>query len=378
MQKKSSEKIDAREFTSWDKFLNFRTQQTNETYFIRIVFPTPQSANNFFQHLEKTLPIIGAEYPKRERNAVILSNDQFYCFQISWMQEKGELHSTFLSDQYLLKTLRADRFDFSLSCKSGLIPGSNGKRYHILRPKERTDYTLSPQGEITTRLEKKPSHTVEEKMDYSQIQSCTYIDAQLLVDAFGFSKVREGKLYGILTHKNDALFSRLLVRDYGTVARPFDFNNREEAVASPKVFYPRGKFGLFVEQNSQLRNKEGGTNEILARLRFNPYRTIVVICSDTLESRLLAYHFAQELLQEFREYAQRNHLKVNPNFKIPIIFYLPVNFFGWRPKLSFYTPKMRLSDCAQCSKIDKSIDSRHQKITAKDYEFLLGLTNNIG
>lgn len=373
MKKNSLEKIDATKLSSWDGFLNFRAQKTSETYLIRIDFSTPQLASKFFEYLTKILPIIDADYPKRDKVAVILSNDQFYCFQISWMQEKGELHPSFMGDQYLLKTLRADRFDFSHAFKSGLIPGENGKRYHNLRPKERGDYTISPQGEMSSRLEKKPSHSVEEKKEYSQIQSCTYIDAQLLVDAFGFSKVREGKLYGLLTHKNDALLSRLLVRDCGTVARPFDFNNREEATASPKVFYSRGKFGLFVEQNAQLRNKEGGTNEVLARLRFNPYRTLVVICSDSLESRLLAYQFAQELLQEFSEYAQKNHLKVNPDYKVPIIFYLPGNLFGRRPKLSFYTQKMRVVDCAQCCKIHKNPDSRHQKIIAKDYEFLLGL-----
>lgn len=373
MKKIQTEKLDATKLSSWDGFLNYRTQKTKETYFIRIEFSTSQLAGKYFEYLAKILPIVDADYPKRDNNVVILSNDQFYCFQISWMHVKGELHTDFLGDQYLLKTLRADRFDFSHSFKSGLIPAENGKRYHNLRPKQRGDYTISPQGEMSSRLEKKPSHSVEEKKEYSQIQSCTYIDAQLLVDAFGFSKVREGKLYGLLTHKNDALFSRLLVRDCGTVARPFDFNNREEAVASPKVFYSLGKFGLFVEQNAQLRNKEGGTNEILARLRFNPYRTLVVICADSLESRLLAYHFAQELQQEFRGYAQRNYLQVNTQYKIPILFYLPVNMLGWRPKLLFYTDKMRISDCAQCCKIDKNPESRHQKIIAKDFEFLLGL-----
>ncbi len=373
MKKERYEKIEAEKFKSWDEFLTFHSQNTKETYLIKIGFNTVQLSLGFIQFLNKALPFIGDQFPVQDGKTVILTNDQFYFFQLSWLQRKGELNPVFLGGQYLLKTLRADRYDFSQSFKLGLIPGNNGKRYHNLRPIGRRDYTVTPRGEVANRLEKKPEYTQEEKKEYSQIQACTYIDARLLVDAFGFEKAREEKLYGLLTHINDALFSRLMLRDCGTVVRPFDFSNREEAVSKPSVFYTRSQFRLFVEKNAELRQKEKGANEVLARLRFNPFRTLVVICSDTLESRLMADHFAKELLQEFREFARRNQLQINPDFRIPIIFYLPHNLLGSRPKLSYYTPEMRAKDCAQCVVIEKNIRTRNEKFNSQHYEFLLGL-----
>lgn len=373
MQKEYYERLDATGIKSWDEFLHFRSQTSKETYFIAVEFSNQKSAEKYFRYLKGILPIIDERHPKVEGCTVTLSNNEFYFFQISWMQENGELHPGFLGDQYLLKTLRADQYDFSLAFKWGLIIGENGKRYHNLRPVQRRDFTLSPRREVTSRLEKKPDHTMEEKLGYSQIQSCTYIDAELLVDPFGFSKGRKEKLYGLLTHINDALISRSLLNDCGTMARPFDFANRESAIAERNPSYPRDKFGLFVEHNLQMRRKAKGTNEVLARLRFDPYRTLVVIVADTLESRCLAYQFAEELLLEFRKYAQRCGIKLNPNYKIPIIFYRPLNWLGNRPELLFYSLAMRKKDCEECCKIQKDTGLRNDKFQNKDYEYLLGL-----
>lgn len=375
MKKEGHAKIDAKKFKSWDEFLKIRCRNTKKSFDIVTEFNDVQSSKKFFEYLKVSLPIITSQLPKIDGSTVVLASHQFYFFQISWMKDKGVFQPEFLGDQYLLKTLRADRYDFSSSFISGIIPGKDGSRYYKLRTNERGEFTLSPEGSVTARLDKKPANTTEEKKGFSQIQSCTYIDDRLLVDAFGFSKAREGKLYGVLTHKNDALFSRLMVTDCGTVVRPFDFASREEADASSVAFFPRSKFRLFVKKNTEILSATAKkwTNEVLARLRFNPYRTLMVVCSDTLEARMLAYHSAQEMLQAFKEYAYRNHLKINPNYRIPIIFYLPANSFGYRPGLTFYSEDMRVRDCAECVRIYQNRKEGDLRLFNNDYEFLLGL-----
>ncbi len=337
--------------------------------------------------MQKILPITDLEYPHLANNTVTLTNDQLYCLQISLMQAKGELGLAFLGNHYLMKTLRADGFDFTHPFKLGLIPGKEGRRFNNLRPKERGEYVLTPNGDLTTRAEKKPQYTPEQKNQYSQIQSNTFLDEQLLAEAFGFSKERNCKLYGLLTHMNDALINRLLIRDSGTINRPFEFSNSKDAVQSRMIenepmralSYPHGKLKEFKKHNLAARSSHRGTNEVMARIRFNPYRSLIVICSDSLETRLLAYYFAEELLEEYRVYAKTKGLSLNPEFRIPIVYYLPVKYFlpggylGYRPRLQFYTQEMRSSDVLECSRLYNNPRLRNQKFANKDYEFLLGL-----
>ncbi len=381
-QKKESIKIHA----SVDECLEIPPEQSVSPCLFEVEFTQPQEADEFYKKLQKCLPLTGLEYPQLINTTVILTNEQFYCLQINLMQEKGELQWGFLSDQYLMKTLRADHYDFTHQFKLGLIPGKKGRRYNNLRPNERRKYVITSEGDIVERIEKKPQFTPDQKKEYSQIQSNTFLDEKLLAEAFGFFKARNHKLYGLLTHVNDALISRLLIKDSGTYCRPFEFNDplyaenaKKNNTTYPSRFYPPSKFEEFKQHNLAVRGSDKGTNEVLARLRFNPYRSLIVICSDTLETRLLAEYFSRELLEEYRLYAKANGLSFNPEFRIPIVYYLPTtsylpgNLLSYRPSLRFYTDKIRAADKISAQRIYNSPRFRSQKFKNNDYEFLLGL-----
>ncbi len=372
---------------SLDECLNIPSERSASPCLFELEFRLSLEADKFFKKLQKILPFADTEYPQLSNNKVTLTNEQFYCLQINLMQESGELRWKFLSDNYLMKTLRADQHDFTHSFKLGLIPGKNGRRYNNLRPKPRSEYVMTSEGDIVARVDKKPRYTPDQKKEFSQIQSNTFLDEKLLSEAFGFSKKRNRKLYGLLTHMNDALLSRLLIRDCGTLSRPFDFSNSKDAEysgmrqksSSKPHCYPPSKLTEFKQHNLELRHSIRGTNEVLARIRFNPYRSLVVICSDTLETRLLAEYFARELMEEFRVYANANGLSLNPEFRIPIVYYLPTtshlprNLLTYRPPLRFYTEKMKLADKTTCQRLYKNPQLRAEKFSHNDYEFLLGL-----
>lgn len=370
-----------------DECLEVSPEQSLLPSLFILEFEQCRDAEHCFQYVQKILPFTGLEYPQLELNTVLLTHEQFYCLQIQLMHEKGELQWEFLTDQYLMKTLRADQYDFTSSFKRGLIPGKEGRRFNNLRPTERGTYVITSEGEVVARVDKKPQYSPEQKKEYSQIQSNTFLDEKLLAEAFGFSKERNRKLYGLLTHLNDALISRLLIKDSGTVNRPFDFNDVQNAEhsamfekeAGKSHFYPPSKFKEFKQHNLLVRSSDQGTNEVLARIRFNPYRSLIVICSDTFETRLLADYFARELMQEFRVYAEGLGLTINPEFRIPIVYYLPAvsylpcNILSYRPRLRFYTEKMRLTDKKECLRLYNNPSLRAQKFRDHDYEFILGL-----
>jgi hypothetical protein len=346
---------------------------------VRMEFKEPQTVVAFFNFLSQILPIIEGEYPQCNDNAIILSADQSYFFDSFTMQETGKVSQSCLGDHYLMKTLRADKYDFSHAFTLGIIPGEKQARRQNLRPIARQAYTISSEGNVTSRVNKLPRYTAEEKRGFSQIQSTTFIDKETTSPAFGFGKSRTEKLYGLMTHVDDALISRMLTQDSGTVAHVFDHPNHRSAKASHlaknksgnDTFFTPNEIDLFKIYNLKSKRVGHQTNEVMARLRFNPYKSMVCICSDTLEARLLACHYAQECLEEFSVYAKRNNITLNPRFKIPIIFYRPL-----LQDHQFYTHEMRLDDQAEASKIYHDVTLRAAKYDCDDYEFLLALPEN--
>lgn len=75
-------------------------------------------------------------------------------------------------------------------------------------------------------------------------------------------------------------------------------------------------------------------------------------------------------------YAKANNIKLNPRFKIPIVFYLPyerdVKGKAKQHRVSFYTESMRLGDLAQASQLYDNSELRRDKFAQSDYEILLG------
>ncbi len=343
-------------------------------------FTDEQTALSFFNLIKERLPLLNSEYPKIDQQDVHLTKEESLFFLRLVMCESGQLNTSYLDDS-LLKTLRADEFDFSYQFIMGIIPGEkNERRLQNLRPNQRKPITISPNGTITSRSNKKAMYSAKEKEGFSQIQSNTLLDPNALSSAFGFSRgLRNSKLYGIITHTEDALFNRLLTDDSGTVVRIFDFDSEKTAETSltrlkDRVYSP-SQIKEFRKANHQARQNNSRTNEVLTRIRFNPYRSVVCICADTLEARLLAYDFAHEILDHYRLYAQNIGLTLNPNFKVPIIFYVANENYTSRNRhtIKLYTEDMRRKDEAEAIIIFNDPISRVEHYKRNDFEFLLGL-----
>ncbi len=352
---------------------------------ITLQFKTAKTGSLFFKKFKESLPLIKTEFPKFDQANVHITKEQYLFFRRQVMYESGNLTMDYLKD-CLLKTLRADEFDFSYQFIQGIIPGdNNSRRLHNLRPTQRKSFIISPDGTIKAREYKKPMYTKEQKVGFSQAQSNTLLDPEALSQAFGFSRGhRNDKLYGIVTHKDDSLFNRLLTDDSGTISRIFDFDTNELAEnglnSLKTTFYTVDQLEEFKVANKQARKINSRTNEVLARIRFNPYRTVVCICSDTLEARLLAYHFAQELLEEYKLYAEKHGIIVNLNFRIPIVFYIRKDkvsglFTRAHHEIRSYTDTMRKKDEAEAARIYSNNYEKQYNYRYNNFEFLLGLQN---
>lgn len=363
----------------------FSIENPSADSLVKLTFKDQARASAFYDAVVKLMPFINMEYPKLVEKVILLTQEQYFFYKRCAIAETGKLTTAYLGESFL-KTLRSDEFDFSLAFILGIIPAPQNRRHlQNLRPKNREPVTITPQGNIVLRQEKQSTHTSKEKEGFSQIQSCTHIDEEARSAAFGHRKDRQ--LFGIITHIDDTLISRMLINDFGTVSRLFDFSDIESATTSSShqkysngSIFPPSLFKSFKENNLKFRQNYGGTNEVLARLRFNPYRSIIAINTDTLEARLLANYFAQELLQYFAVYAESQGMILNPHYKIPIIFYVPKNSHGFRNstmspihELKFYTSVMLQKDRIESASIFKNTTLRMDYYRNQKYEFLLGL-----
>ncbi|MBX9585691.1 MAG: hypothetical protein K2X50_00390 [Gammaproteobacteria bacterium] len=369
------------------------SQEMHGNNFVKLTFNNPQTAQAFFDFTQHVFPIINSEYPKIDNTETLLTEDQLFFCRRGAKLKTGDLPSDFLSEHFL-KTLRADEHDFSDRFIKGLIPSSNGSRQlQNLRPFRRLPYTIAGDGSVISRTSRAASKTAF-KEGFTQIQSCTLLDAKGLTPAFGFDKERNPKLYGILTHRNDLIMSRLLLNDGGTVCRPFEaeatqpgeqrasqFRNRNK----PHLFHPN-EYEDFKTENIKARRKKQKTNETLARIRFNIFRSMICICADDLEARLLSYDFSEEILEYYTEHAKNTGGQINPRFKLPIIFYLkhPETNFASNIKKKLtgneaihkifkQTLKMRRGDLYLANVFNNFNFNRMEKYRNNDYEFLLGL-----
>ncbi len=354
---------------------------------LKLTFNDTQTAQAFFAFSQHTFPIINSEYPKIVNNEIILTDDQLFFCRLGAKLHTGDLSPDILTD-YFLKTLRADIEDYSDKFIKGIIPTQDGtRRLQNLRPSERQDFTILGDGSVRSR----EAHAILEKPDhnnFTQNQSCTYLGSDALTPAFGFDKSREAKLYGILTHRNDLKLNRLLINDGGTIVRPFDATSKTDAEYKAKNLksnnnmrlYSQEEFTSFISENSKIRKYKINTNEVLARLRFNVYRAMICICADNLEARLLAKDFSEEILEAFSDYARSKGIKLNPKFKVPIIFYTinpKFNEHNNEPQhcIYLYTRLMRFHDKKTATQIYDNRLSRTAFISRNNFEFLLGLEN---
>ncbi len=340
-----------------------------------------QSALSFKLFLQHILPFENDDLLKESSGILYLPEDLTFFYSRYFTDEEGKLFPHYLHDT-LLKTLRADRYDFSHQFISGIIPGENNqRRLANLRPKNRKPYIVTHDGKVMLRLDKKPMLTPQQKQGYTQAQSCTLI-GDIQSPPFGLTTDRNDTLYGLITDIQDAHIQRLLMDDGGTVGRKFEADDYEAAKiklgtyqSKDRLFFSSREIRTFKKYNS-LRDKwNDTTNELLARLRFNPYRSAVCICANSLEARLLAYDFAEELWEHYCVYAKKQGLVVNNNYRLPVIFYFPRQFNHEKRHLRFYTEAMHRDDQKQAYKkfhINNG-DSRQALYILRSYEFLLGL-----
>ncbi len=353
-----------------------------------LFFDAPQHARAYNQFLHHILPIKNPDFPILNENKLVLSSDQFHFINRLSMLKADNLPAEFFKDCYL-KTLRSDQFDFTSTFLITLFNTSEENRaLQNLRPVNRGCYIIYPGGRLVHRHEREPTNG-DRINGFTQIQSVTFIDDWLLSPAFGHSH-RE-TLYGLVTHHNDLRISRLLKKDSGTIGRPFETNSPFTAGHELGLLYEKDRSQFSEEQLSEFkravvseRSIDFKTNEVLARMRFNPHKSFVAICSNTLSSRLLAYDFAQELLESFEQSVANSGLSLNPNFKLPLVFYnkppeKKKSFFdkfsepNKQHELSLYTSVMRQRDIQHCHRIFNDPIKRRDHYYQHDFDFLLGL-----
>ncbi len=359
---------------------------------IKLSFKKKQTTQAFHAFTQHAFPIINSEYPQINDNEIILTDDQHFFCRRGTMLKTAELPADFLND-YFLKTLRADEYDFSDKFIKGLFPNPHGaRRLQNLRPKGRLPCTILGDGSVISRTERTVFPTTK-KEGFTQIQSCTYLDKQALTPAFGFDRDRNPKLYGLLTHRHDLIINRMLVEDGGTVSRPFDQettrpdsrSSRLRSSSNPLLFHSN-EYEKFKSVNSRLRKKKHKTNEVLARLHFNIFRGMICICANDLEARLLAYDFLEEILENYHEHAKSKGIAFNRKYKIPVVFYLKkpeaknsissiTKGLGHQShhKIFLYTRRMRKQDIERANSYYRIDSMRIACYTSKNYEFLLGL-----
>lgn len=367
--------------------LQHAVDEKKENYHVQITYDSVQSAVAFQKLLYHVLPFTTAEFPLLDDKSVFLNFDQHFFLIRNLSLGMNGLTSNFTKNFYL-KTLRADEFDFTSSFLITLFnTGSESRAFQNLRPKNRGTYIIDSDGKILTRHEKTPD-TSKPKIGYTQIQSVTLIDDFLITAPFGFN--RRDKLYGIMTHQDDLIIKRLLKHDFGTIDRPFEIDSIASAHREAKFFntlkklnnrtqYSEKQLDEFKKANLATQLSSMKTNEVLARIRFNPHKSFISICSNSLKSRLLALDFSEEIMENYVEKSKDNGMMINFNFKLTIIIYqkndprikIPTIIYGH--DISLYTSQMRQQDTEECHRIYKDKTTRLQYYVNHDFEFLLGL-----
>ncbi|MBX9585687.1 MAG: hypothetical protein K2X50_00370 [Gammaproteobacteria bacterium] len=349
-----------------------------------IFFDAPQHARAYNQFLLHILPIKNPDFPRLKEKQLTITSDQFHFINRLSMLRAESLPAEFFKDCFL-KTLRADTMDFTSTFLTTLFNTHKDNRaLQNLRPVNRGAYIIHPDGTLLHR-HKRVSNNGVNKNGFTQIQSLTLIDDWLLSPAFGH--LRRDTLYGLVTHHSDVRISRLLKTDGGTIGRPFETDSPFTAGQQLRLLnqkdrhFSENQLSEFKRAVVNERLIDSKTNEVLARMRFNPHKSFVAICSNTLSSRLLAYDFAQELLESVE---QNNGVLLNQSFKLPVVFYNKpaeksksfldrFNAPNKQHEISLYTSEMRIRDLQQCDSIFNDKTKRLNDYKKHNFDFLLGL-----
>jgi ankyrin repeat protein len=287
------------------------------------------------------------------------------------------------SQQFWVKTLRADAFGSSGSCLAGCIPTDDGHMEHQkLRPYPKKNYTVNGEGVSKRRQSwsvipityssipyKQPQYTAAQKHGFSQLQSVSVATVTSPVSLFGHDRYRRNKLIGVMGPLEDALPGRSFAQDYGTMTRPYDFDDLIHA----KTYYTIKikLYQLFKDSAALISAIEFGTlpfgcNEVLARIRLTP-KSRVLVGADSFEARALAV----DLQRRIETYSARVR---TTSIKLPIVFYLPEQ--NTVPLFLEYSSEEQALDRAEALSIYKNDDRRSAAYENSDFEFLLLLDSD--
>jgi ankyrin repeat protein len=236
------------------------------------------------------------------------------------------------------------------------------KRYTVFghgvfeRSQKISPYNLSPQA-----WERKKAKT-------SLHQSTSLIlDRQRI---FGYA-YRNEKLVGYIFKPPKNLINRIFFKDMGTVNRPYEFDNLDDAMNyfSQKVLGAKPTmFKTLTELKHHIINDTRNHNEVLARLKWDINTSCVAIFSDTFESRCIAQFYAklthQRLLCQYRELNQT----LPQDYQVPIIFYLPEERIdNWQ----IYSSLQQANDKIKAEAIFSDEASIKEAFDQHNFEFLL-------
>jgi hypothetical protein len=248
----------------------------------------------------------------------------------------------------------------------------------ILRHQKKLPWTINAAGVFHQREKVYPHYPedyLEKKPYFSKPQSSTLIGEGIQPVPFGFNRLGAGVSFD----RNDAMVSRYLVHDMGTVARPWNFASRNAARARHTYLafkYPgkltrlciflrakhhRKPHKLLFETLEEFKRDRRGKkeyNEVLARFSWNPLSSCIMVFADTLEARAIGQLYAQNMEKAVRKRAEVLGRYLPCDYHVPIVFYLP----GSPKNLTAYPLKQKildrqLADQALLENFDKALQT---------------------
>jgi hypothetical protein len=210
----------------------------------------------------------------------------------------------------------------------------------------------------------------KKKTSLPQSASLVFTDQPI----FGHSALRNNKLAGCI-FKPSKLISRFFFRDMGTVSRPYEFDDRLEALAyfnqkvksqTPTMFKTLTELKHHIV-NQRAVNGIKNHNEVLARLKWDINTSSIGIFSDTFEARCIAQFYAKltyrRLLCQYRELDKT----VPQDYEVPIVFYLPGSDLNWQ----IYSTEQQTNDKIKAEAIFSDEAKIKEAFDQDNFEFLL-------
>lgn len=270
-----------------------------------------------------------------------LTQEEWSFFRTYAMMSAPRYHPV---DDFFIKSLRADEFNFVREFFETIIPPNNsGKPLRIpaQRNYQRSNYTVTGGGvfhlvpgeqkseQATDKLGipyKKPQYSPNEKAGYSKAQSTSWASPDHHAVIFGYGKGGDERsvLSGVLIDEKDVLLTdRNFIYDSATIKRNYDFYSLSvaQAYAQDHIgvdLFSKTDFDKFKQAVMHSEDTDE-YNEAMVRLRWNPDQSSkIFIGSSNFASVLQAMENAR--LLKARLIAKG---AVSQDYNVPIIVYAP-------------------------------------------------------